>query len=159
MAEWDIGFEVTAIIRGDVRNPNDTLVFSLSTFLDPARFVQVEKMNRSQILAYFNVIAISGKVSLAIDASNIEVVTRLYWAVNEPDRKVYQLELVAKSKRSISVVKSETLPYASKMEVHQPSVVGFMKLTDLKIVDIHPFRVMLPDNRHTISYVATFDGT
>jgi hypothetical protein len=159
MAAWDIGFEITALIRLDVRNPNDRLVFKLLFLQDNAMNLVVKNMNRSQILAYFNVMAITGKVTLPVESAYTDVVNRLLWAAKDGDRKVYELELIAKSKRSISYVKSETLPYSNRLEVHQPSAVAFMKLNDLKIVRMDPTLAVQDDNRRVTYYKAVFDGS
>jgi len=156
MAEWDIGFEIIAVMRMDVRNPNDKLVFNVELLADSTRTNWVDTQNRSQILAYFNVMAIRGKVDIIIEEKYPEVLHRLMWAQSS-GKSVYELELLAKTKTSYSSETDVNSYFQMKHSVvHRALTFAFTKLSDAKIVGVFP--ALIKDGR-TEHFLARFDAS
>jgi hypothetical protein len=153
MAEWDIGFEITAVVRMDVRNPNDKLVFKVWWLVDGPVNRGVAFLNRSQILAFFNVMAISGKVAIAIPESYSSVVHRLLAGYTQRET-AYDLELLAKTKQSASTETNGPLGLPH-LVIHSSQTVAFMKLSNAKIVGFHPSRAEKSGNM----FLAHFDAS
>ncbi|HYJ89710.1 MAG TPA: hypothetical protein VEV84_00245 [Pyrinomonadaceae bacterium] len=96
--------------------------------------------------------------TLCVEPGYIDAVNRLTWAVTE-GKSIYELELLAKTKRSYSVEQSKSFPYMATMEVHSPSVFAFVKLTDAKIIKMVPTQAITDSKSRVMYHQANFDAS